>query len=148
LEAVRRSTPRIGLPLKRSSFFEDVPARLAAAHLVISRPWPPVSRKIAIVRAPCYTGALRDGRRGSSDRERPSGRGDGSAWIMTEADFTPPALAQRLQSLISEPEQLVQAAAVAFAQGRPAAARGLADIVAELAGGANGHAPFFRENAA
>jgi len=148
LEAVRRSHAENRVAAQTASFFEDVPARLAAAHLVISRAGASSVAEIAIVGRPAILVPFAMAAEDHQTANAQAVAAMGSAWIMTEADFTPPALAQRLQSLISEPEQLVQAAAVAFAQGRPAAARGLADIVAELAGGANGHAPFFRENAA
>jgi UDP-N-acetylglucosamine--N-acetylmuramyl-(pentapeptide) pyrophosphoryl-undecaprenol N-acetylglucosamine transferase len=69
----------------------------------------------------------------------------GGAWVMPQASFTPTALAQALQALIAAPEQLVRAAAAAHAQGRPDAARGLADLVVAAIG--NGH-PLPRENAA
>jgi UDP-N-acetylglucosamine--N-acetylmuramyl-(pentapeptide) pyrophosphoryl-undecaprenol N-acetylglucosamine transferase len=68
---------------------------------------------------------------------------------MAEHEFTPETLASWVTALSTEPERLSRAAAVALAQGRPNAARDLADLVVRLAGSANGDsAPAERKHAA
>jgi UDP-N-acetylglucosamine--N-acetylmuramyl-(pentapeptide) pyrophosphoryl-undecaprenol N-acetylglucosamine transferase len=149
LEAVRRAHAENRVASETASFFEDVPARLAAAHLVISRAGASSVAEIAIIGRPAilvpYANAAEDHQSANAQAVVRSG----AAWIMSEPEFTPRALAERLQSLISQPEQLARAAAASFALGRPLAARALADVVSELAGGeANGDRPVYRENAA
>ena len=58
----------------------------------------------------------------------------GAGWMMVEDDFTPAALARRLQELIEQPDRLVGAAAGAAALRRGRAAALLADEVEKLLG--------------
>jgi UDP-N-acetylglucosamine--N-acetylmuramyl-(pentapeptide) pyrophosphoryl-undecaprenol N-acetylglucosamine transferase len=57
--------------------------------------------------------------------------------VMAQENLTAAALAERLAALMAAPDRLAAAAAAAHAQGRPDAARALADLVAAAAGNGN-----------
>ena len=63
--------------------------------------------------------------------------GAGAADVMTETQFTAPALAALLEQRLGDPEGLSQRAAAARALGRPDAADALAALAERLAGQQN-----------
>ncbi len=148
LEAARRTYGEAGVAAECASFFDDVPERLAGAHLVVSRAGASSVAEIATVGRPAI---LVPFAAAAEDHQTLNARGfaaTGAAWVMAEHEFTPETLAARLSSLMADPSGLAQAAAAAAALGRPQAARDLADLVDRLSGGANGnHSPIERRAA-
>jgi UDP-N-acetylglucosamine--N-acetylmuramyl-(pentapeptide) pyrophosphoryl-undecaprenol N-acetylglucosamine transferase len=149
IEAVRRAHAASGVAAELATFFEDVPARLARAQLVISRSGASTVAELAMIGRPAI---LVPYLHAADDHQTANARAleqAGGAWVMAHAEFTPDALATRLAGFITVPETLARAAAAAHALGRPHAARALADLVIATIGGRNGHpAPLARENAA
>jgi UDP-N-acetylglucosamine--N-acetylmuramyl-(pentapeptide) pyrophosphoryl-undecaprenol N-acetylglucosamine transferase len=148
IEAVRRAHAASGVAAELATFFDDVPTRLARAHLVISRSGASTMAELAIVGRPAilvpYLHAADDHQTANARAMEKAGGG----WVMPQPAFTADALAEKLLALLSAPDQLARAAAAAEALGRPEAARALADLTLGLIGGRNGaHAPL-RENAA
>jgi UDP-N-acetylglucosamine--N-acetylmuramyl-(pentapeptide) pyrophosphoryl-undecaprenol N-acetylglucosamine transferase len=138
VETARQVYRDAGIAAEVAGFFDDVPARLAGAHLIISRAGASTVAEIATIGRPAilvpYAAA-------AEDHQSLNAKGlatAGAAWIMAEHEFTPEALASWLAALIAEPERLSRAAAAGLAQGRPQAAHDLADLVARLAGNADG----------
>ncbi len=132
LESVRRAYDSLGVDATLKSFFDDVPARIAAAHLVICRSGASTVSELTAVGRPAilvpYPHAVDDHQTYNAhaiDRV-------GGGWLMPEPSFTPEALAERLQSLFSMPRLLEQAAAAARAAGIPDAAANLAEAVISL----------------
>jgi UDP-N-acetylglucosamine--N-acetylmuramyl-(pentapeptide) pyrophosphoryl-undecaprenol N-acetylglucosamine transferase len=148
LEGVRRTYRDAGIAAESASFFDDVPARLASAHLVISRAGASSVAEIATVGRPAI---LVPFAAAAEDHQTLNARAlaaEGAAWVMTERDFTAAALATRVASLMTDAARLTAAAVAAAAQGRPQAAQDLGNLVDHLAGGANGnHAPIERRAA-
>jgi len=149
IEAVRRAHAAGGTAAELASFFDDVPARLARAQLVISRSGASTVAELAMIGRPAilvpYLHAADDHQTANA---RALGQA-GGAWVMPHPAFTPDALAHRLAELMASPETLATAAAAAHALGRPQAARALADLVIAAIEGQNGHAaPLAREDAA
>ncbi len=139
LAAVRRAHEAAGIASETASFFEDVPTRLAQAHLVISRAGASSVAELTVVGRPSI---LVPYRHAADDHQSANARAllaSGAAWVMPEAVFTPDLLAAELAALFDTPERLAAAAAAAHRMGRPDAASRLADLVAEAAGGSNGH---------
>ncbi len=148
LEAVRQTYLEAGIAAECAGFFDDVPVRLASAHLVISRAGASTVAEIATVGRP---GVLVPFAAAAEDHQTLNARAlatDGAAWVMAEGDFTAEALAARLAGLMADASRLTAAAVAAAALGRPEAARDLGNLVDQLAGGANGnHAPIERRAA-
>jgi UDP-N-acetylglucosamine--N-acetylmuramyl-(pentapeptide) pyrophosphoryl-undecaprenol N-acetylglucosamine transferase len=139
IEAVRRAHAETGVAAELATFFDDVPARLARAHLVISRSGASTVAELTVMGRPAilvpYLHAADDHQTANAQ----SLAAAGAAWIMPQPAFTPNALAEKLTYLLATPETLATAARAAEQLGRPDAARRLADLVTTIAGGSNGH---------
>lgn len=148
LDAARQAYLDAQVAADLASFFDDVPARMASAHLVISRAGASSVAEIAMIGRPAILVPFAAAAEDHQTLNARAFAGSGAAWVMAEREFTPDALAARLTSLMGDPARLAQAAAAAATLGRPQAAHDLADLVEQLAGGANGnHAPMERRAA-
>jgi len=142
LQSVRAAHAANGIKAETSSFFSDIPARLARAHLVISRAGASSVAEICAVGRPSLLVPFRLAADDHQTANAESLKQAGAAWIMAEREFTPPALAQRLENLFTQPDLLEAAAASAYRHGKPDAARRLADLVLETAAsGSHGGGP-------
>jgi UDP-N-acetylglucosamine--N-acetylmuramyl-(pentapeptide) pyrophosphoryl-undecaprenol N-acetylglucosamine transferase len=114
-------------------FFKDMPARIAASHLVIARSGASTVAELSVIGRPSILVPLP----GSLDQDQAANAAvlakDGGAKVMLQAAFTPRALADQLSAFIAKPVQLVDMAAKAKAVGISDAASRLADLVLELA---------------
>ncbi len=112
-----------------SAFFDDVPDRLAACHLLIARAGASTIAEATCVGRPAilvpYPHAVDDHQTRNAQAVDEAGGG----WLMPQAAFTAKTLAERLGALAAMPEALRQAADAARAAGRPDAAARLADLV-------------------
>ncbi|MGB0749434.1 MAG: undecaprenyldiphospho-muramoylpentapeptide beta-N-acetylglucosaminyltransferase [Magnetospiraceae bacterium] len=117
------------------TFFEDVPDRLAAAHLVITRSGASSLAEVMVVGRPSilvpYPYAIDDHQTANA---RALGAA-GGAWLLSGDAFTAQALADYLTQFLAQPETLAATAAVARGAGVPDAAGRLADCVLETMGG-------------
>lgn len=143
IERVRETHRRSGIAAEVAPFFRDLPERLGRAHLVIARAGASTVAELCVAGRPAilipYAAA-------ADDHQTVNARalGDaGAAWVMPERDFTPDALAGKLEALLNAPDSLVAAAVAAHRLGMPDAASRLADLVLACA---NGNHP--RERAA
>jgi len=138
LEAVRRIYRDAGIAADLATFFTDVPARLAAAHLVIARSGASTVAELAAAGRPAVLVPYRfaaDDHQTANARALEAAR---AAWVMPESAFTAEALSARVETLANAPDLLAAAAANARALGRPDAAEALADAVEDLVPGRNG----------
>ena len=129
LDAVRSAHQASGIAAEIRPFFDDVPARLARAHLVISRSGASTVAELAAMGRPAI---LVPYLHAADDHQSANARAletAGAAWVMPQAAFTAEALAERLSALMAAPGDLVEAARRAFTLGRPDAAERLADLV-------------------
>jgi UDP-N-acetylglucosamine--N-acetylmuramyl-(pentapeptide) pyrophosphoryl-undecaprenol N-acetylglucosamine transferase len=122
----RRYAGSVDVELK--SFFDDVPARLARAQLVIARAGASTIAELAIVGRPAilvpYPHAADDHQTANARAFAASGAG----WTMAQPEFTAARLAQFMEEILTAPQRLAAAAAAAHAFGRPDAAARLADL--------------------
>lgn len=123
---------RAGIDAVCEPFFADIPARLASAHLVISRAGASSVAEIACVGRPAllipYPHAIDDHQTGNAQELDEAGGG----WLMREENLSAESLAGRLAQILSNPGTLARSAACAQAVGEPLAAKRLADLVLEL----------------
>ncbi len=115
-----------------ASFFDDVPRRLAVAHLVICRSGASTVTELCAVGRPAllvpFPHAIDDHQTANAQALDEAGAG----WLMPELSLTPELLARRLESLFILPTMLAKAADCAAAAGLPDAVAGLADRVLAL----------------
>ena len=135
MERVRQVYAEAGIAAELNAFFDDMPERIAAAHLVIGRSGASTVSELAVIGRPAIMVPLPH----SLDNDQKANAGKlaeaGAGWMIEQKDFTEAALAARLQSLFAQPADLAAAAQAAKAQGQPGAVRALADLVEALGRG-------------
>ncbi|AWK87515.1 undecaprenyldiphospho-muramoylpentapeptide beta-N-acetylglucosaminyltransferase [Azospirillum thermophilum] len=139
LEAARAALSALGLGgLDLQSFFRDVPERLAACHLAVTRAGASTIAELTCIGRPAvlvpYPHATDDHQTANARQLAAAG----AAWLVPQPDFTPQALAAQLAGLLSDAPALARAAAAARGWGTDAAAANLADAVLAMLG--DGHA--------
>ncbi len=116
-------------------FFDDMPRRIAGAQLVICRAGASTVAELAAIGRPAilvpYPHAMDD----HQSANAMALVAPGGAILAPEAGLTTDALARHIRAVLLEPGQAAQMAARARSQGRPQAARDLADMVAVLGKG-------------
>jgi UDP-N-acetylglucosamine--N-acetylmuramyl-(pentapeptide) pyrophosphoryl-undecaprenol N-acetylglucosamine transferase len=110
-------------------FFDDIAARLSAAHLVIARGGASTVAELAVAGRPSILvplpGAIDDHQTANAEVLAAAG----GSWVMPQPSFDAKALADRLETILSDVAGLANAAAAARTQGRSDAADRLADLV-------------------
>ena len=140
LPRVRDTYARIGVAAEVAPFFQDLPARMAAAHLVISRSGASTVAELAAIGRPSLLVPLPNALDQDQAANARSLERIGGARVMPQANFTPEALAQTLAGLASDPAALTGMAGAARSAGALDAAERLADLVARLAAGGSARA--------
>lgn len=133
IEAVRQTYAALGVSAELSAFFEDMPALLTGAHLVICRAGASSVAEVTTIGRPAifvpYPHATNDHQHANAATVAQAGGG----WLADQTSLTPEELANRLEYLIAEPCALATAAQVAASMGHTHAATRLADLVETLA---------------
>jgi UDP-N-acetylglucosamine--N-acetylmuramyl-(pentapeptide) pyrophosphoryl-undecaprenol N-acetylglucosamine transferase len=110
-------------------FFRDLPARIAASHLVIARSGASTVAELAAIGRPAILVPLPHALdQDQSANARVLERGGGALCLLQD-EFTPDRLAGEITALASAPQKLVAMAAAARSQGSVDAADRLADLV-------------------
>ena len=133
LEAVRAVYDKDGIKAELAPFFNDLPARMAKAHLVIGRSGAGTVAELMVIGRPAILiplpHALDDNQTPNADALADAGGG----WRVKQSELTPQRLAEMLRAAFAAPDDLAKRAAAAHAQAKPDAAQRLADIVDRLA---------------
>jgi UDP-N-acetylglucosamine--N-acetylmuramyl-(pentapeptide) pyrophosphoryl-undecaprenol N-acetylglucosamine transferase len=126
---LRAAYVRLRISAEVASFFPDLPARIAAAHLVVARSGASTVAEVATIGRPAILVPLphaldQDQYANAAVLERAGG-----AIRLRQDDFTPPRLAAEISRLAGEPRRLAAMAAGAKSAGTIDAAERLADLV-------------------
>jgi UDP-N-acetylglucosamine--N-acetylmuramyl-(pentapeptide) pyrophosphoryl-undecaprenol N-acetylglucosamine transferase len=131
---VRAIYDRLKINAELAPFFADLPARLAANHLVVSRSGAGTVAELAAIGRPSILVPLP----GAIDQDQFANAGvlsqANGALRIVQTEFTPDRLASEVSALAAEPARLAAMAASAHAAGRLDAAERLADLVVKVAG--------------
>jgi UDP-N-acetylglucosamine--N-acetylmuramyl-(pentapeptide) pyrophosphoryl-undecaprenol N-acetylglucosamine transferase len=140
IETVREIYARAEIRAELKPFFTDLPARMAASHLVIGRAGAGTVAELMAIGRPAILVplpyALDDNQTPNADLLAEAGAG----WRVREADLSPDLLANMLSGIFADPENLKARAAKAHALATPNAAANLADLVERLAANRGGAA--------
>jgi len=132
LESVRAAYAKAGMKAELASFFRDMPARIARAHLVIARSGAGTVSELAAIGRPAILvplpHALDDNQTPNADAFAEAGGG----WRVTQKELTAPKLAAMLAAAFADPAGLARCATAALTLGRPDATQRLADLVERL----------------
>jgi UDP-N-acetylglucosamine--N-acetylmuramyl-(pentapeptide) pyrophosphoryl-undecaprenol N-acetylglucosamine transferase len=129
IERTALSYSDAGVHYEVAAFFNDMPERLARAHLGICRAGASTIAELTVVGLPAILVPLPSA---ADDHQTVNARfceAAGAAWVIAQSDFTAPALARRLFELLRSPDKLAAAARAAHEAAVPDAARRLADVV-------------------
>lgn len=139
IEAVRQTYSQAGVSADLKAFFDDLPARIAASHLVISRSGASTVAEIACIGRPAifvpFPHALDQDQKVNAGVLADAGGG----WLWEEKTLQPEALAKRLSELMNSPNALRDSAAAARRAGAPDAVANLADLIQRTAGSTQGN---------
>jgi UDP-N-acetylglucosamine--N-acetylmuramyl-(pentapeptide) pyrophosphoryl-undecaprenol N-acetylglucosamine transferase len=134
LARVKASYARAKVAAEVAPFFADLPARIAASHLVVARSGASTVAELAAIGRPAILVPLPH----ALDQDQSANAGvleqAGAAMRLRQDDFTPARLAAEISALASAPQKLVAMAAAARSQGAIDAAERLADLVMKTIG--------------
>jgi UDP-N-acetylglucosamine--N-acetylmuramyl-(pentapeptide) pyrophosphoryl-undecaprenol N-acetylglucosamine transferase len=130
---VAAACARMGFPLEIAEFFPDLPARIAAAHLVIGRAGASTVSELAVIgRASVlvpFPHALDQDQAANAAALADAG----GAIVAPQSEFTAERLAAILRDALAQPARLRAMAAAVKSVAVPDAAERLADLVLEIA---------------
>ena len=135
IERVRKAYAELGIPAELMTYIEDMPEKLAEAHLFVGRAGASTIAELTAAGRPAILipfAAATDDHQTANAREMTKA---GGARTIQQSDFTPEILARQIEALAMDPVALNNAAARALSVGRPHAARDLADLVERVGGG-------------
>jgi UDP-N-acetylglucosamine--N-acetylmuramyl-(pentapeptide) pyrophosphoryl-undecaprenol N-acetylglucosamine transferase len=136
IEEVRARYAGYKIPADLATYLPDIPARLAASHLVIARAGASTIAELTVAGRPAIFIPLpiaTDDHQTANVREMVEA---GAARTIPQSQFTPAELVRQMLHIGLDPEALASAAAYARAIGHPDATSDLADLVERI-----GHTP-------
>ncbi|MXP27499.1 undecaprenyldiphospho-muramoylpentapeptide beta-N-acetylglucosaminyltransferase [Porphyrobacter algicida] len=134
LEAVRERYRTHDIPAELATYFEDMAARLADAHLFIGRAGASTIAELTAVGRPAILVPLpiaTDDHQAANTVEMVKA---GGARMIRQERFTGKELAKQIMALADNPKGLANAAYAAWSCGRPDAVKDLADLVESFGG--------------
>ncbi|MFQ5438766.1 MAG: glycosyltransferase [Paracoccaceae bacterium] len=138
-ETVRTWYQQIGVPADVETFFDDVPARLVDAQLVISRSGASSVADISVIGRPAIFVPLATAIRDEQTANAQGPLKAGGAVLIREEELTALDLARRIETILRDGPGALKMAAAAKKYGKPEAAESLVLLVEELAIGKGGH---------
>jgi UDP-N-acetylglucosamine--N-acetylmuramyl-(pentapeptide) pyrophosphoryl-undecaprenol N-acetylglucosamine transferase len=135
IDQVRTRYSELGIPAELMTYIEDMPAKLAEAHLVIARSGASTVAELTAAGRPAILIPYPEA---TDDHQTANARditNAGGARMIHQPFFTPEALAKQVEVMAEDPQSLVNAAARALSVGKPHAASDLADLLERVGGG-------------
>jgi UDP-N-acetylglucosamine--N-acetylmuramyl-(pentapeptide) pyrophosphoryl-undecaprenol N-acetylglucosamine transferase len=132
IERIRKRYAELGIPAELLTYIEDMPEKLADAHLVIGRAGASTIAELTAAGRPAILipfAAATDDHQTANAREMTKA---GGARTIQQSGFTAIVLARQIEAMAADPIALNNAAARALSVGRPHAARDLADLVERI----------------
>jgi UDP-N-acetylglucosamine--N-acetylmuramyl-(pentapeptide) pyrophosphoryl-undecaprenol N-acetylglucosamine transferase len=133
LARVRGAYGKLSVAAETAPFFSDLPARIAASHLIVARSGASTVAELSAIGRPSILVPLPH----ALDQDQFANAGvlqsAGGAIRLVQQEFTPRRLANELAALAAAPQRLTAMAAAAQSLGRLDAAERLADLVLKVA---------------
>ena len=130
---VAAACARMNFPVEIAEFFSDLPARIAAAHLVVGRAGASTVSELAVIGRPSVLVPFPHALDQDQAANAAALAAAGGAIVVPQTEFTPERLAEILREALASPAKLAAAAKAAKAAGVPDAADRLADLVLQIA---------------
>ncbi|MFN0264293.1 undecaprenyldiphospho-muramoylpentapeptide beta-N-acetylglucosaminyltransferase [Tepidamorphus sp. 3E244] len=122
-----------GISADLQPFFSDLPQRMAASHLVISRSGASTVAELGVIGRPAIMVPLPHALDNDQLYNGRALQEAGGGHVIEQDQFTPQAVAGIIAETARDPSRLAEGAAAAKRFGTPRAAEALADYVAEIA---------------
>lgn len=135
MDRVRALYGDLHLKAELAPFFDDLPARMAGAHLVISRSGAGTVAELAAIGRPSILVPLPHALDQDQAANARSLAEIHAALVLRQLEFTPERLVEELERFAATPQTLTQMAAHARSAGVLDAAERLGDLTQHLAGG-------------
>ncbi len=132
LDGVRTAYEQAKVRATCETFFDDMPERIAKAHLVICRAGASSVAELGVIGRPAIYVPLPHALDNDQLRNAESMEKAGGGWVMRQAEMTADRVASFITRLRFEDGDLTRAANAAKVHGRPDAAELLADLVEKL----------------
>jgi UDP-N-acetylglucosamine--N-acetylmuramyl-(pentapeptide) pyrophosphoryl-undecaprenol N-acetylglucosamine transferase len=133
MESARATYARLGVEAELAPFFRDLPVRMAASHLVVSRSGASTVAELQVIGRASILVPLP----GSLDQDQANNArvlaDAGAAALVLQKDFTPERVAGELRAALADPSALASRGRKARELAIPDAARRLADVVEGVA---------------
>lgn len=124
---------RLGISAECAAFFQDMPKRIADAHLVLCRSGASSVSELSVLGRPSILVPLP----GAIDQDQAANakvlEQAGGAWPIRQSELGPERLAEEITKLMNAPDKLQEAAANALNVAKPDAVSRLADLVEQVA---------------
>ncbi|HEU0309901.1 MAG TPA: undecaprenyldiphospho-muramoylpentapeptide beta-N-acetylglucosaminyltransferase [Sphingomicrobium sp.] len=136
IDAVRNRYAALNIPAELLTYIEDMPDKLAEAHLIIARAGASTIAELTAAGRPAILVPLpiaTDDHQTANAREIAKA---GGARMIPQAEFTPEVLSAQIEAIAGDAQALGNAAERALSVGRPHATSDLADLIERIAGGA------------
>lgn len=141
LESTRAAYHQMNVSADLSSFFTDIPARLASAHLVIARAGASTIAELSAAGRPSILVPLPTAMDNHQYYNANALEESGGGWMMPQEGFTAAALSSRIEAFLNLPESLARAANYARKAGKIQAVHELASLTLRLVSGGKIHMP-------
>ncbi|MFL5239302.1 MAG: undecaprenyldiphospho-muramoylpentapeptide beta-N-acetylglucosaminyltransferase [Rhizomicrobium sp.] len=134
IDNLRSAYDKAGVRAQVAAFFVDMPQRMSAAHLVISRSGASTISELAVIGRPSilvpYPFATDDHQTANASVLAEAG----AAWLIPQPEFRADTLCALLCEILARPNELTRQAEAAAMLGKPDAAQRLADLVDRIGG--------------
>ncbi|MDE2578414.1 MAG: undecaprenyldiphospho-muramoylpentapeptide beta-N-acetylglucosaminyltransferase [Hyphomicrobiales bacterium] len=131
-ERVLKQYAEIGFPADVQPFFKDLPARIAASHLVIARSGASTVAELAAIGRPAFLVPFPFALDADQAANAAELARTGAVEVVDQKDFSPERLAGALRAALADPQGLTRRAEAAKTAGILDAAERLADLVTGL----------------
>lgn len=133
IDRVRSTYAGANIDAEVSPFFQDLPDKMARAHLVIARAGASTVAELMVIGRPSILVPLPHAVDNDQLNNAMRLADAGGAWCIEQKRLTPERLADEIVRLVAAPDALAAAAAAAKSAGRPDAVTRLADFALQLA---------------
>ena len=132
IERVKELYMKLGVAAELNAFFADMPKRIAASHLVISRSGASTIAELGVIGRPAIMVPLPHAIDNDQLRNAQSFADVGAGWVKPQSELKPAEFAIFLEQLMQDKAGLKKAVESALSHGKPAAADALADLVEQI----------------
>lgn len=132
VDSVKSAYHKLGVSVQVQPFFSDMLKFYQKSHLIISRAGASTVTEVTALGRPAIFVPLASSLDGDQAQNATQILEQKAGWVIPEKEFTGETLAKKLQELLTNTEQLEQAAQAAATLGKPDAAARLANVITKI----------------